>query len=207
MTNWAKNSLSPALLMTPITWPLRSIQRHCYTSSTAGMDSNLQYSSYPRHPRSHGLVIWNTPTLSAFIKANRPKTSFQMCWQAGFSGSFKGWHDALIETWILRSVRWKRLWFLLRACWLRKAFTFTFQQWFRSSNDASRCAEPFSKIDASKLDMIEVPSGSNPLLDKWMPQSQFHGASIELTSYDYSQTKLVVVKRRNPAIQSLTTPN
>ncbi|MCZ8487031.1 hypothetical protein O9992_00175 [Vibrio lentus] len=52
------------------------------------------------------------------------------------------------------------------------------------------------KSDASKLDMIEVPSpGSNPLLDKWMPQShRFMAPASELTSYD-SQTKLVSSKR------------
>ncbi|CAV18486.1 Conserved hypothetical protein [Vibrio atlanticus] len=55
---------------------------------------------------------------------------------------------------------------------------------------------PYKKSDIGKLDMIEVPSGNNPLLDKWMPQGQFHGASIELTSYDYSQTKLVSSKQK-----------
>lgn len=54
--------------------------------------------------------------------------------------------------------------------------------------------KPFDKATEQKFDMTETPSGSNPLIDKWLPQVNFHGASVELTAYDDTQTKLVSSK-------------
>lgn len=53
---------------------------------------------------------------------------------------------------------------------------------------------PFDKASTAKFDMVETPSGSLPLLDSWIPALAFHGASVELTAYDYSQSKLVTSK-------------
>ncbi|NOI82442.1 type VI secretion system tip protein VgrG [Vibrio tubiashii] len=53
---------------------------------------------------------------------------------------------------------------------------------------------PFDKADNAKFDMVETPTGSLPLLESWSPAVAFHGASVELTAYDYSQTKLVTSK-------------
>ncbi len=50
---------------------------------------------------------------------------------------------------------------------------------------------PFDKANTAKFDMKETPTGSLPLLEDWCPTVAFHGASIELSSYDYSQTKLI----------------
>ncbi|ELV8771056.1 type VI secretion system tip protein VgrG [Vibrio harveyi] len=50
---------------------------------------------------------------------------------------------------------------------------------------------PFDKASTAKLDMKETPTGSLPLLEDWCPTVAFHGASVELSSYDYSQTKLI----------------
>ncbi|MFM2589864.1 type VI secretion system Vgr family protein [Vibrio sp. TBV020] len=53
---------------------------------------------------------------------------------------------------------------------------------------------PFDKASDAKFDMVETPSGSLPLIETWSPALAFHGASIELTAYDYSQSKLVSSK-------------
>ncbi|WP_045421168.1 type VI secretion system Vgr family protein [Vibrio jasicida] len=50
---------------------------------------------------------------------------------------------------------------------------------------------PFDKASTAKFDMKETPTGSLPLLEDWCPTVAFHGASVELSSYDYSQTKLI----------------
>ncbi|GLT18003.1 hypothetical protein GCM10007938_17810 [Vibrio zhanjiangensis] len=56
---------------------------------------------------------------------------------------------------------------------------------------------PFDKADVAKFDMKETPSGSLPLIESWIPIMAFHGTSIELTAYDYSQSKLVTSKTKN----------
>lgn len=53
---------------------------------------------------------------------------------------------------------------------------------------------PFDKASTAKFDMSETPSGALPLIDNWSPAFSFHGASVELTAYDYSQSKLVTSK-------------
>ncbi|MDN3610112.1 type VI secretion system Vgr family protein [Vibrio ostreicida] len=55
---------------------------------------------------------------------------------------------------------------------------------------------PFDKADVTKFDMQETPSGSLPLIKTWSPVMSFHGASVELTAYDYSQSKLVTSKAK-----------
>ena len=61
---------------------------------------------------------------------------------------------------------------------------------------------PFEQAPQAKFDMAETPSGSLPLLDSWSPEMAFHGASVELTAYDYGQTKVLSgnVKRSSHSI-------
>ncbi|MCY9873348.1 type VI secretion system Vgr family protein [Vibrio barjaei] len=54
--------------------------------------------------------------------------------------------------------------------------------------------KPYSKADINKFDMANLPSGSNPLIQSWHSDLQFHGTSLELTDYDYSQSKLLSSK-------------
>ncbi|UJF17196.1 type VI secretion system tip protein VgrG [Vibrio sp. SS-MA-C1-2] len=53
---------------------------------------------------------------------------------------------------------------------------------------------PFSKDGLTTLDSITSPTGEYEILDSWEPQHQFHTASVELTAYDYNQSKLVTSK-------------
>ncbi|MCW8344577.1 type VI secretion system tip protein VgrG [Vibrio sp. ZSDZ65] len=54
--------------------------------------------------------------------------------------------------------------------------------------------KPFSKAEIHQFDMASEPSGDYPLLQSWQSEHQFHSTSIELTNYDYSQSKLVSSK-------------
>ncbi len=65
---------------------------------------------------------------------------------------------------------------------------------------------PFDKAKRNKFDMAETPSGSLPLIDRWETGLAFHGNSVELTAYDYEQTKLVTSKaqRNNNTIANNT---
>lgn len=60
--------------------------------------------------------------------------------------------------------------------------------------DASK---PFSKDGKASLDHIAKPGGENDLASLWELQNQMHSASIELASYDYSQSKLVTSKAQS----------
>ncbi len=66
--------------------------------------------------------------------------------------------------------------------------------------------KPFNQADINKFDMVETPSGNYPVIEKWQPESEFHGASVELTNYDYSQTKLISsgIKKTNHTIANGT---
>ncbi|WP_027858915.1 type VI secretion system Vgr family protein [Marinobacterium jannaschii] len=61
-------------------------------------------------------------------------------------------------------------------------------------HDASK---PFSSSDKVSLDDISAPGGSNEIVRNWSPRHRFHGASIELAGYDYSQTKLLSSKAKS----------
>lgn len=54
--------------------------------------------------------------------------------------------------------------------------------------DASK---PFSSDDVTSLDHISLPDGDNEVVKEWAYQNQFHSASLEITNFDYSQSKLV----------------
>lgn len=61
-------------------------------------------------------------------------------------------------------------------------------------HDASK---PFSTTDKVSLDDASTPGGNNEIARNWSPRNTFHAASIELTGYDYSQSKLVSSKSKS----------
>lgn len=161
-----------------------------------GMDSNLQYSSYRVTLRPWFWLLKHTHSFRVYQSQSTKDIVSDVLTQAGFSGSFKAGtmpsskreycvqYDESDFDFVTR---------LLAEEGVHYFFQHSDSDHLMMLQDAQ---SPFQKSDASKLDMIEVPSGSNPLINKWMPQGQFHGASIELTSYDYSQTKLVSSKEK-----------
>ncbi|MEZ8783648.1 type VI secretion system Vgr family protein [Vibrio splendidus] len=161
-----------------------------------GMDGNLQYSSYRVTLRPWFWLLKHTHSFRVYQNQSTKDIISDVLTQAGFSGSYKTGtmpsskreycvqYDESDFDFVTR---------LLAEEGVHYFFQHSDSDHLMMLQDAQ---SPFQKSDASKLDMIEVPSGSNPLINKWMPQGQFHGASIELTSYDYSQTKLVSSKEK-----------
>ncbi|WP_050654080.1 type VI secretion system Vgr family protein [Vibrio coralliirubri] len=161
-----------------------------------GMDGNLQYSSYRVTLRPWFWLLKHTHSFRVYQNQSTKDIVSDVLTQAGFSGSYKTGtmpsskreycvqYDESDFDFVTR---------LLAEEGVHYFFQHSDSDHLMMLQDAQ---SPFQKSDASKLDMIEVPSGSNPLINKWMPQGQFHGASIELTSYDYSQTKLVSSKEK-----------
>ncbi|MEZ9200941.1 type VI secretion system Vgr family protein [Vibrio splendidus] len=161
-----------------------------------GMDGNLQYSSYRVTLRPWFWLLKHTHSFRVYQNQSTKDIISDVLTQAGFSGSYKTGtmpsskreycvqYDESDFDFVTR---------LLAEEGVHYFFQHSDSDHLMMLQDAQ---SPFQKSDASKLDMIEVPSGNNPLINKWMPQGQFHGASIELTSYDYSQTKLVSSKEK-----------
>lgn len=54
--------------------------------------------------------------------------------------------------------------------------------------DASK---PFSSDDVTSLDHISSPDGDHEVVKEWAYQNQFHSTSLEITNFDYSQSKLI----------------
>lgn len=52
-------------------------------------------------------------------------------------------------------------------------------------------AKPYDKSSKVSLDHEAAPEGSNELVSRWAVQHRYHAASLELSNYDYAQTKLV----------------
>ncbi|MBW3696959.1 type VI secretion system tip protein VgrG [Vibrio sp. T187] len=161
-----------------------------------GMDSNLQYSSYQVTVRPWFWLLKHTHSFRVYQNLSTKDIVSDIFTQAGFSGSFKT--GTLPSSKREYCVQYNESDFDFVTRLLAEEGVHYFFQ--HSESDHSMMLQdaqsPFEKSSTSKLDMIEVPSGSNPLLDKWMPQGEFHGASIELTSYDYSQSKLVSSKEK-----------
>ncbi|MFA0112659.1 type VI secretion system Vgr family protein [Vibrio sp. 10N.261.46.E11] len=161
-----------------------------------GMDSNLQYSSYRITLRPWFWLLIHTHSFRVYQNQSTKDIVSDVLTQAGFSGSFKAGTMPSSKREYCVQYDESDFDFVTRLL-AEEGIHYFFQH---SDSDhvmmLQDAQSPYKKSDTSKLDMIEVPSGNNPLLDKWMPQSQFHGASIELTSYDYSQTKLVSSKQK-----------
>ncbi len=161
-----------------------------------GMDSNLQYSSYRITLRPWFWLLIHTHSFRVYQNQSTKDIVSDVLTQAGFSGSFKAGTMPSSKREYCVQYDESDFDFVTRLL-AEEGVHYFFQH---SDSDhvmmLQDAQSPYKKSDICKLDMIEVPSGNNPLLDKWMPQGQFHGASIELTSYDYSQTKLVSSKQK-----------
>ncbi|WP_116871997.1 type VI secretion system Vgr family protein [Vibrio splendidus] len=161
-----------------------------------GMDSNLQYSSYRVTLRPWFWLLKHTHSFRVYQNQSTKDIVSDVLTQAGFSGSFKT--GTMPSSKREYCVQYNESDFDFVSRLLAEEGVHYFFQ--HSDSDhlmmLQDAQSPFQKSDASKMDMIETPSGSNPLIDKWMPQGQFHGASIELTAYDYSQSKLVSSKEK-----------
>lgn len=161
-----------------------------------GMDSNLQYSSYRVTLRPWFWLLKHTHSFRVYQSQSTKDIVSDVLTQAGFSGSFKT--GTMPSSKREYCVQYNESDFDFVSRLLAEEGVHYFFQ--HSDSDhlmmLQDAQSPFQKSDASKMDMIETPSGSNPLIDKWMPQGQFHGASIELTAYDYSQSKLVSSKEK-----------
>ncbi|MFM2608130.1 type VI secretion system tip protein TssI/VgrG [Vibrio chagasii] len=161
-----------------------------------GMDSNLQYSSYRVTLRPWFWLLKHTHSFRVYQNQSTKDIVSDVLTQAGFSGSFKTGTMPSSKREYCVQYNESDFDFVTRLL-AEEGVHYFFQH---SDSDhlmmLQDAQSPFQKSDASKMDMIETPSGSNPLIDKWMPQGQFHGASIELTAYDYSQSKLVSSKEK-----------
>ncbi|WP_394140065.1 type VI secretion system Vgr family protein [Vibrio chagasii] len=161
-----------------------------------GMDSNLQYSSYRVTLRPWFWLLKHTHSFRVYQSLSTKDIVSDVLTQAGFSGSFKTGTMPSSKREYCVQYNESDFDFVTRLL-AEEGVHYFFQH---SDSDhlmmLQDAQSPFQKSDASKMDMIETPSGSNPLIDKWMPQGQFHGASIELTAYDYSQSKLVSSKEK-----------
>ncbi len=60
-------------------------------------------------------------------------------------------------------------------------------------HDAS---SPYQDADINEFDFINTPDGNLEILTQWVPEHNFHGKSLELNNYDYSQSKLVSSKKK-----------
>ncbi|WP_299690981.1 type VI secretion system tip protein TssI/VgrG [uncultured Vibrio sp.] len=161
-----------------------------------GMDSNLQHTSYRVTLRPWFWLLKHTHSFRVYQNLSTKDIVSDIFSQAGFSGSYKT--GTMPSSKRAYCVQYNESDFdfvtrLLAEEGVHYFFQHSDSDHLMMLQDAK---SPFDKSESSKLDMIEVPSGSNPLLDKWMPQGQFHGASIELTSYDYSQSKLISSKEK-----------
>ncbi|MGR5477972.1 type VI secretion system Vgr family protein [Vibrio chagasii] len=161
-----------------------------------GMDSNLQYSSYRVTLRPWFWLLKHTHSFRVYQNQSTKDIVSDVLTQAGFSGSFKTGTMPSSKREYCVQYNESDFDFVTRLL-AEEGVHYFFQH---SDSDhlmmLQDAQSPFQKSAASKMDMIETPSGSNPLIDKWMPQGQFHGASIELTAYDYSQSKLVSSKEK-----------
>ncbi|WP_394251151.1 type VI secretion system Vgr family protein [Vibrio profundi] len=161
-----------------------------------GMDSNLQYSSYRVTIRPWFWLLKHTHSFRVYQSQSTKDIVSDIFTLAGFSGAFKT--GTLPSSKREYCVQYNESDFdfvtrLLAEEGIHYFFSHSESEHLMMLQDAQ---SPFEKSSTSKLDMIEVPSGNYPLLEKWMPKGDFHGASIELASYDYSQSKLVSSKEK-----------
>nr|WP_228481315.1 type VI secretion system tip protein TssI/VgrG [Vibrio fluminensis] len=57
-----------------------------------------------------------------------------------------------------------------------------------------QASKPFSSDQMVSLDYAATPSGSEEVVNSWQRESQFHSASLEITGFDYNQSKLITSK-------------
>ncbi|PMJ92418.1 type VI secretion system tip protein TssI/VgrG [Vibrio sp. 10N.261.55.A7] len=159
-----------------------------------GMDDKLQYSSYNIILRPWFWLLKHTHNFRVYQNQSTKDIVSDIFSQAGFSGEVK--YGSLPSAKREYCLQYDESDFdfvcrLLAEEGLHYYFTYSSSGHTLVIQDAQT---PFEKANVSKFDMVETPSGNNPLIELWQPMSSFHGASIELSAYDDSQTKLVTSK-------------
>ncbi|MCK6265168.1 type VI secretion system tip protein VgrG [Vibrio sp. ZSDE26] len=159
-----------------------------------GMDDKLQYSSYRIILRPWFWLLKHTHHFRVYQNQSTKDIVSDVFTQAGFSGDSK--FGSLPSTKREYCLQYDESDFdfvtrLLAEEGLHYFFTYSSSGHTLNMQDAQT---PFEQASISKFDMAETPTGSNPLIRTWQPTSQFHGASIELSAYDDSQSKLVTSK-------------
>ncbi|USD39921.1 type VI secretion system tip protein VgrG [Vibrio sp. SCSIO 43135] len=159
-----------------------------------GLDANLQFSSYKVVLRPWFWLLTHTHGFRVYQNQSTKDIVSDIFTNAGFSGSFTASNLPSTKREYCLQYNESDFDFVTRLL-SEEGVHYYFEH---SSSDHKMILQdaqtPFSKASTSKFDMVEVPSGSNPLIHSWMPRSEFHGASVELTSYDYSQSKLISSK-------------
>lgn len=171
-----------------------------------GMDANLENNQYEITIKSWLWLLKHTHSFRVYQNQSTQEIVSDIFDNAGFKGSYQ----------ISSMPSTKR-----EYCLQYNESDFDFitrllaeegvQYYFEHSENAHTLVlqdaqTPFEQASNAKFDMRETPSGDYPLIEKWNPISRFHGASIELTSYDYSQSKLVSgsVKKSSHSIANHT---
>lgn len=161
-----------------------------------GLDSSLQYASYQLTLRPWLWLLKHTQAFRVYQNQSTQDIVTDIFTQAGFSGWYST--NSLPST--------KR-----EYCLQYNESDFDFvtrllaeegiNYFFTHSDDSHKLVlqdaqTPFDQASTSKFDMSETPSGDNPLITHWQPECSFHGTSIELEAYDYTQSKLVSSKAK-----------
>ena len=159
-----------------------------------GLDDSLQYASYEVTLRPWLWLLTHTHSFRVYQSQSTKDIVSDIFTSTGFSGSFKV--NSLPSTKREYCLQYNESDFdFVSRLLSEEGIHYYFEH---SDGDHTLVLQdaknPFSKSDISKFDMAETRSGSNPIIEKWMPTSDFHGVSIELSAYDYSQTKLVSSK-------------
>lgn len=73
--------------------------------------------------------------------------------------------------------------------------------YFGKDGDANKlflqqASKPFATDQMATLDYASQPTGDYEVLDTWQREHRFHSASLELSGYDYNQSKLVSSKAK-----------
>ncbi|MGD8170418.1 type VI secretion system Vgr family protein [Vibrio sp. TRT 21S02] len=158
------------------------------------IDSNLQYSSYQITLRPWLYLLKYTHGFRVYQNQSTKEIITDVFNNAGFSGQYQLNNLPATKREYCLQYNESDFDFVCRLM-AEEGIHFFFQH--SDGKHTMLCQDaqsPFDKAEINQFDMIEVPEGKNPLIDRWMPKSCFHGSSIELTSFDYNQTKLISSK-------------
>ncbi|MGD8112157.1 type VI secretion system Vgr family protein [Vibrio sp. TRT 17S01] len=158
------------------------------------IDSNLQYSSYQIILRPWLSLLKYTHGFRVYQNQSTKEIITDVFNSAGFSGQYQLNNLPATKREYCLQYNESDFDFVCRLM-AEEGIHFFFQH--SDGKHTMLCQDaqsPFDKAEINQFDMVEVPEGKNPLIDRWMPKSCFHGSSIELTSFDYNQTKLISSK-------------
>ncbi|RTZ14511.1 type VI secretion system tip protein VgrG [Vibrio aquaticus] len=159
-----------------------------------GMDGNLQFALYEITLRPWTELLKHTHAFRVFQNQSTKDIVSDIFDNAGFKGCYKiAKMPATKREYCLQydESDFDFVTRLLAEEGVSYYFTHTSKAHTLVLQDAQ---SPFDKAATPKFDMAETPSGSLPLIDSWSPLLSFHGTSVELTAYDYTQSKLVSSK-------------